>query len=130
MKNKKALIAVLVLVVLVATAAICWVAFGPKAVEGSKTITVEVTHKDKTVNSFEIHTDAEYLGEAMTQENLIDGTQGEFGLYILTVDGETVDESNQEWWGYTKSGEMVTTGVDTWPIEDGDHYEFTFNVGW
>ena len=130
MKNKKALIAVLVLVVLVVAAAICWVAFGPKTVDGSKTITVEVTHNDGTVNTFELHTDAEYLGEAMKEEELLEGYDGEFGLYVLTVDGETVDESNQEWWGYTKSGEMVNYGVDTCPIEDGDHYEFTFNVGW
>lgn len=130
MKNKKALIAIVSLLVLVAAAAACWLAFGPKTVEGSKTITVEVTHKDGTVNAFDISTDAEYLRGAMEQEKLIGGSESEYGLYVLTVDGETVDESNQEWWGYTKSGEMVNYGVDTCPIEDGDHYEFTFNVGW
>ena len=61
---------------------------------------------------------------------LIAGTDGEYGLYVLTVDGETVDEANQEWWGYTKGGEMVEYGVDMCPIADGEHYEFTLNVGW
>ena len=130
MKNKKAVVAIIVLVVLIAIAAVCWFAFGPKAVSGSKTITVDVTHKDGSVKTFEIHTDEEFLRGAMEQENLVAGTESEYGLYILTVDGETVDESQQEWWGYTKSGEMVNYGIDTCPIEDGDHYEFTFNVGW
>lgn len=130
MKNKKTVIAVVVLVALVAIAAVCWFAFGPKGVEGSKTIVVDVTHKDGTTNTYEIHTDAEFLRGAMEQEGLIAGTDGEYGLYVLTVDGETVDEANQEWWGYTKGGEMVEYGVDMCPIADGEHYEFTLNVGW
>ena len=130
MKNKKTLVAVLALVVLVAVAVVCWAAFGPKSVEGSKTITVDVTHSDGTLNTFEIHTDEEFLRGALEQEGLVEGTESEYGLYVLSVDGETVDEANQEWWGYTKSGEQVNYGVDTCPIADGDHYEFSFNVGW
>lgn len=130
MKNKKTFIAIVLLLVLVTVAAACWFAFGPKTVEGSKTVTVDVTHKDGQTNTFTLHTDAVYLSEAMKEQDLLDGTDGEFGMYVLTVDGETVDESNQEWWGYTKAGEMVNYGVDTCPIMDGDHYEFTFHVGW
>lgn len=130
MKNKKTLIAVIVLVVLVAAAAVCWFAFGPKATEGGKTIVVDVTHKDGQTNTFEISTDEEYLRGALEQENLIEGTESEWGLYVLTVDGETANEDDQEWWGYTQSGEMVNYGVDTCPIADGDHFEFTLNVGW
>jgi len=130
MKNKKTVIAVIVLVALIAVAAICWAAFAPKSVEGGKTITVDVTHKDGTTNTFEIVTDAEFLRGAMEEKGIIGGTESEYGLYVLTVDGETVNESNQEWWGYTKSGEQVNYGVDTCPIADGEHYEFTLNVGW
>ena len=130
MKNKKTIIAVVALALLIATAAVCWFLFAPNAVTGNKTITVDITHKDGTTNTFEIATDAEYLREALEQMSLVSGTDGEFGMYILTMDGETVDESNQEWWGYTKSGEMVNYGIDTCPITDGDHYEFTFNIGW
>ncbi len=130
MKNKKTLLAVVVLLVLVLVAGACWVAFGPKGLEGSKTITVDVTHKDMTTNTFTIKTDEEYLRQALEQENLISGTDSDYGMYILTVDGETVDEANQEWWCYTKSGETVTYGVDSCPIADGDHYEFKINIGW
>ena len=130
MKNKKTVIAIVVLVAFIAVAGACWFAFGPKAMAGSKTITVDVTHKDGSVKTFVIKTDAEYLRGAMEQESLLLGNESEYGLYVLTVDGETVDEANQEWWGYTKSGEMVNYGVDSCPIMDGDHYEFTLNIGW
>ena len=130
MKNKKTMLAVLILVVLVAVAAICWFAFGPKAIEGGKTIEVDVTHKDGQTNTFVIQTDAEYLGQAMQEQGLLEGEEGPYGMYVLTVDGETVDEANQEWWGYTKSGEQVNFGVDLCPIADGEHYEFTLNIGW
>lgn len=130
MKNKKTLAAILVLVILVAAAAACWFAFAPKAETGSKTITVDVTHLDGQTNTFTIVTDAEFLREAMEQEELISGTDSAYGMYILTMDGETVDEANQEWWCYTKSGEQVNYGVDSCPIADGDHYEFEISVGW
>jgi hypothetical protein len=45
-----------------------------------------------------------------------------------TDDGETADDSQEQWWGFTKSGEYVETGVDATDIEDGDHFEFTLNV--
>ena len=130
MKNKKTPAAIVILVVLAAAAVACWFAFGPKAVAGSKTITVDVTHLDGRTNTFTIVTDAEFLREAMEQENLISGTDSAYGMYILTVDGETVDEANQEWWCYTKSGEEVNYGVDSCPVADGDHYEFAISVGW
>lgn len=130
MVNKKTIAAVVVLIVLVAAAAFCWFAFSPTAVAGGKTIVVDVTHKDGSTNTYEITTEAEFLRGAMEQEGLIAGTDGEYGMYVMTVDGETVDESNQEWWGYTKSGEQVNYGVDSCPIADGEHYEFTLNVGW
>ena len=130
MKNKKTLIAILVLAVLVIAAALCWFAFGPQTAEGTKSIVVDVTHKDGSVNTFTIVTDAEYLGAAMVQDGLLAGEDGPYGMYVLTVDDETVDEANQEWWGYTKSGKTVNYGVDTCPIQDGEHYEFTLNVGW
>ena len=130
MKNKKTIIAVALLLVLVAVAAACWLAFSPKAIEGEKTITVDVTHKDGQTNTFVLQTDAEYLGVAMQEGGLLEGTDGPYGMYILAIDGEPVDESKQEWWGYTKSGEYVEYGVDGCVIADGDHYEFTFNIGW
>ena len=123
MKNRRLFAALLAVVMLLAALAGC-------AAKPGKTITVEVTHSDGTTKEFTIKTDEQYLRGALDQEKLIAGTDSEYGLYVLTVDGETVNEENQEWWGYTKSGEYVDVGVDSCEIADGDHYEFTFNVGW
>ena len=67
---------------------------------------------------------------ALEQEDLIEGTESEYGLYVLTVDGETADESKQEWWGYSVNGEFAELGVDSQPVADGDVYDFVLNVGW
>ena len=55
---------------------------------------------------------------------------GFWGLYVLTVDGETADEAQQQWWCLTKDGEMSPTGVDDTVIADGEHYEFELKTGW
>ncbi len=122
--KKHTWIAVLVLVVLVAAAAVCWWAFGPEGQQGSKTLTVEVTHTDGTVNTFVLETEAEYLGQAMMEQNLLEGTQEQYGLFISAVDGEIADSAENRWWVYTKSGEYVEYGVDQCAIADGEHYEF------
>lgn len=95
-----------------------------------KTITFEVVHKDGSKKEFEITTEAENLRKALEQENLISGEEGEYGLFVQTVDGETVDQEKEEWWCLTKGGEAWNYGVDSTEIADGDAFEFTFTVGW
>ncbi len=130
MKNRKSTVAIIILLLLVIIAAICWFTLRPEPVEGAKTIIVDVTHSDGTTNTFALHTDAEYLRGALEEAALVEGRESEYGLYVLTVDGETVNEENQEWWGYTKAGAYVEYSVDACVIVDGDHYEFAFHVGW
>lgn len=103
---------------------------GGKTNPGAKTVTLQVVHGDGSAKDFKVSTDAEYLGEALLNEKLIEGENGEYGLFVKTVDGETVDEANQEWWCLTKDGEMTTTGVDATPIADGETYVFTLTVGY
>lgn len=101
-----------------------------KPTQGSKTITVEVVHKDGKSASFTYTTDKEYLGEVLTEEKLVDGETGEYGMFITTADGETADESNQEWWCITKSHEQLNTSADQTPITNGDAFELTLTVGY
>lgn len=98
--------------------------------EAEVTINFTVVHGDGTEKAFSIVTKELTLRKALEQENLIEGTDGEWGLYVLTVDGETVDENQQQWWCLTKDGEMSMTGVDDTYISDGDNYAFTFTTGW
>ena len=131
LKKKSTIIAVIVLAAIIVIAAACWLLLKPGTVEGDKTITVVINHLNGEKKTFTINTDAEYLRGALEEEEgLVEGDESTYGLYILTMDGETADESKQEWWGYTKSGEYVEYSVDQCPIADGEHYEFTLNVGW
>lgn len=98
--------------------------------KGAKTVTVEVIHKDSSLKTFEYHTDREYLGEVLADEALATGEEGAYGLFITTVDGETADDANQEWWCITKDGEYLNTSADQTPIADGEKYELTLTVGW
>ena len=85
---------------------------------------------DESSKSYDISTDEEFLRNALEQENLIEGTESDYGLFVLTVDGYTVDDAKQEWWGFSKDGESLMTGVDDTPINDGDHFEITLMVGY
>lgn len=129
-KNRKkgfAAGAVIVLVAVILTAV--YVFFGPKGQEGAKTIIFEVIREGKS-EEFTIQTDAAYLGEALLAEELIAGEDSEYGLFVTEVNGIVAKAENQEWWCFTKGGEMVNTGVDQTPIEDGDHFEAALTEGY
>lgn len=131
--NKTAIVAVAILLVLVIGAIIAWAVLRPTPADptnGQITVVAAVTHGDGSTKEFTIRTDAANLRGALEQENLIQGDESEYGLYVKTVDGETVNDANQEWWCFTKGGEMLMTGVDDTLIADGDHYEIVFTVGW
>jgi hypothetical protein len=112
---------------------ILWVVYDhykPATTEGSKEVTVEVVIPDEDPKEFTLHTDAEYLREALEEVNLIKGSESEYGLFITEVNGRVADDSNQEWWCLTKNGQTVNTGVDATPIADGEKYELTLTVGY
>lgn len=129
-KKKKIIIAVVALVAVVAVALGLYAAFGPKGTAGAKTIQVQTVFADGTTKEHTIQTDAEFLRGAMEQEAMVAGDESDYGLFVKTVDGYTADDAKQEWWCFTKNGEMLETGVDTTPIADGDHFEVTLTVGY
>ena len=126
----KTIIAVPFLRVSVAAAIVAPACLNPGGAAGDKTITVEVIHGDGTQKDFTISTDAEFLRGALEQEGLVQGDESEYGLFVTAVDGETADSEQQQWWCFTKGGEMLMTGVDDTPIADGEQYEITLTVGW
>jgi len=129
MKNKKSLIALVALVVVAATLLVVYFVTAEDPVAGSKTITVQMIYDDVD-RSVTISTDEEFLRGALEQEDLVVGTESQYGLFISAIDGRVADEAKQEWWGVTENGEMAATGVDEIVIEDGDHFELTLNTGW
>ncbi|MFV0344440.1 MAG: DUF4430 domain-containing protein [Anaerocolumna sp.] len=134
MKNKNSknlvLIGTGIFILVVAIMLLLYLTFKPATTEGIKHIVAEVILTDGTSESFEIETSESYLREALESIDLIEGSESEFGLFVTTVNNVTVNDSNQEWWNFTLNGEALNTGVDTTPINDGDHFEITLTVGY
>ncbi|MBQ5739409.1 MAG: DUF4430 domain-containing protein [Oscillospiraceae bacterium] len=128
--EKKTGIVLAVLVLLVAAAVSARVFLSPKAQQGAKTITVAVEHLEGEDKTFTHSTDCEYLRGAMEEMGIIEGEESTYGMWVTAIDGETADESKQQWWGYSVNGEFSSYGVDSQVIADGDVFTFTLNVGY
>ena len=93
--------------------------------EGSREFPFTVVDKDGNETQFEIHTDKETVGEALVELELISGDEGEYGLYVKTVNGITADyDTDGVYWAFYINGEYALTGVDATPITEGDSYSF------
>lgn len=130
-KDKKAiLITAALLLVLCLGAVLGYQKFAPRGVAGEKEITVKVVHADAGEKEFTYQSDEEFLGAVLEAEGLAEGEEGPYGLYIISVDGETAEESRQQWWCLTKGGETVNTSATQTPIADGDVFELTLTEGY
>lgn len=129
-QTKKLLIAAAALLVLAGVFAGVWLTTRPAAVQGAKTVTVEVVHGDGSKKTFTYHTDEELLGPVLQAEGLVEGDMGEFGLYIKVVDGEEADfDTDGAYWAFYQGEEYAAQGVDTTPIQDGDSFSLVYTVG-
>lgn len=130
MKNKKILIAVIALVVIAALMVGVYFATREKPVEGQKTVTVTVVHKDGSEKLFTCKTTEAYLGPVLLAEKIVEGDMGDYGLFITAADGEIADYSvDGGWWAVYKGEEQTTTGADQVVIEDGDSFRIVYTVG-
>ena len=93
--------------------------------EGETKFLFTVVDKDGVENAFEIHTDKEIVGEALLELGLIEGEEGEFGLFVKAVNGIVADyEVDKTYWAFYVNGEYAMSGVDTTIIEEGTSYMF------
>ena len=93
--------------------------------EGKTVFNFIVVGLDGTETKFEIHTDETTVGAALQKLELIDGEVGEYGLYVDTVNGETVDwDRDGKYWGFYVDGEYAMTGVDSTEVTAGTTYTF------
>ena len=90
--------------------------------EGERTAVVQVSAGDKSV-IFTVHTDRTILGEALEENGLISGEQGQYGLYVKTVDGISADfDKDGVYWAFYIDGEYALSGVDTTEISEEAEY--------
>ena len=95
--------------------------------KGEKTVEVEVKVEEQSV-TFTIHTDADTLGAALLEHELIEGEDSQFGIYVKTVNGILADyDVDKSYWGFYQNGEYLMSGVDTTAIVGGEHFEIVYS---
>ncbi len=94
--------------------------------EGETTFTLNVEALDKTV-VFTVSTNADTVGAALLENKLIEGEDGQYGLYVKKVNGILADyDVNQRYWAFYINDEYAMTGVDTTEIKAGDTYKLVY----
>ena len=90
-----------------------------------KSFTFVVVDAKGKETSFEISSDKATVGEALLAEGLIAGEDGQYGLYVKTVNGITLDyDTDGKYWAFYVNGEYGMTGVDATEIVAGATYSF------
>ena len=93
--------------------------------EGEKQFDFKVVAKDGNETFFTINTDKKTVGDALLELELIEGEDGDYGLYVKKVNGIVADyEIDQTYWAFYVNGEYAMSGVDTTEIENGAEYSF------
>lgn len=95
--------------------------------EGNTVFAFTVVDADGMVTAFEVHTDKATVGEALLDCGLIEGDQGDYGLYVKKVNGVTADyDADGAYWAFYVDDEYAQAGVDATNIEEGKTYTFKY----
>ncbi len=93
--------------------------------EGSTEFSFTVTDTDGKTTEFKVLTDEKTVGKALLDTELIAGEDGDYGLYVKTVNGITLDyDTDGKYWAFYVNGEYGSKGVDSTEIKSGESYAF------
>ena len=130
--NRKWIIALPILVALAAIFGAVYLLNAPKAVSGAKKLSIEVVYDQAPSSTYTVHTDAEYLRQALEEtEGLTgEGTDSEYGLMVETVNGVRADyNTDGAYWAFFLNDEYCNYGIDLQPVEDGQSYKIVYTTG-
>ena len=72
-----------------------------------------------------MHTNEKIVGDALQKLGLIEGEEGQYGLFVKKVNGITADyDVDKTYWAFYVDGEYAMSGVDTTEIEKDKEYCF------
>ena len=95
--------------------------------KGSTSFIFRVTDAQGYDTLYRVYTDKKKVGEALIDCGLIAGEDSQYGLYVKTVNGITVDfEKDKAYWSFYINNEYAMTGVDQTDIVA--HAEYCFKV--
>ena len=92
---------------------------------GAKTFAVEVTDGEGKVTAFTVKSDEKTVGAALLALEIIAGDESQYGLYVKTVNGITLDyDTDKLYWAFYINGEYAMAGVDSTAPVAGATYTF------
>lgn len=92
--------------------------------EGAKSFQLTIVDKEGSSITITVNTDKEMVGEALTELGIVEGTVGEYGLYMTHVNGiPAIYEEDGYYWSFYINDEYAMTGVDMTPITEGEAYK-------
>lgn len=129
--NQKVIVGLIALVAVIAALAAVFLVFREKPVQGAKAVTIEVIDNEQKSTVYEVHTDAEYLRQAIeeTEGLTVEGTESEYGLMVETVNGVTADYTvDGAYWAFYVNDAYCNYGVDEQPVADGDAFQIKYEA--
>ena len=98
--------------------------------QGEKVFTFIAKDADGKETKFEISSDAATVGAALLENNLIAGDESEYGLYVKTVNGITLDyDADHMYWAFYVGDAYAEKGVDATELVAGTTYSFVATAG-
>ena len=104
--------------------------YKPTTEIGTKTVmlTVRDTVHGKQDRDLVIKTEAATLADLLTENGIAEYETGEYGTYIVAVDGVSADEAKHEFWSIYVNGEFGTLGAQLQPVYDGDTFTLSLET--
>ena len=97
--------------------------------EGEKSFLFTVVDLEGKTQIFLVSTNAETVGEALTENGIIEGEDGPYGLYVKKVCGIEADyEKHGKYWAFYVNGEYAMSGVDTTKIDTEKTASYAFKA--
>ena len=94
--------------------------------EGAHSVLIEVKIGGRSV-TLTVKSDKDNLADMLTECKLVEGDNGDYGLYIKKVNGVTADyDTDGAYWGLNKDGEPTAVGASDITVTDGEHYELVY----
>jgi hypothetical protein len=132
---KKIIIGAVALVALIAVFVLCYNKFSAKSTEGAKSIVIEVVDNNGESTTYDVHTDAEYLKDAMDELAESDdsfsfsGQDGDYGLMVEVINGtQAIYAEDNAYWALYVNGEYGQYSANQQPVADGDTYTWTYEL--
>ena len=91
--------------------------------QGENTFIFRVYDAEGHITPFIINTDKTIVGEALQENGLIEGDEGDFGLYVKRVNGIFAEyETTGNYWAFYVGDTYAAKGIDMTEIVNGETY--------